>query len=269
MTRLLVAAAIAASFLPAEGWARSRDRSRERSALVAPASQSASLISQTIITGDFVPNLGTATTGSVYEDVTIPTVTNGLLVVKLSANNANSDGFEGSATAYFNEVEMTRQVAAGDTMTDPYYNYSAIFTTTTVPAAGTYKVGVLYPKAILDTGATGNTINCVIVVEVWQYVDQTTPVTATGTDADTTGTASITISSAATEMVTDSLSSRLGTTPTVGAGQVQTVLQTKGASGEGNRGQASYEVGAASVTMSWTGGTAEFAQTAISIKSAP
>ena len=267
MTRLLVAAAIAASFLPAEGWARSRDRSRERSALLVPTAQSASLISQTIITGDFVPAGGTAITGSVYEDVTIPATTNGLIVVKLSANNANNVGLEGSATAYFNAVEMTRQVAAGDTLADPYYNYSAIFTTTTVPAAGTYRVGVLYPKAALDVAPF--TINCVIVVEVWQYVDQTTPVTATGTDVGATGESSIAISSAVTEMVTDSLSSRLGTTPTVGAGQVKTVEQTKGASGEGNRHQCSYEPGAASVTMSWADGTAEFAHTAISIKSAP
>ena len=89
------------------------------------------------------------------------------------------------------------------------------------------------------------------IVSSFQDVNQTTPI---GTAAKTSGTgetASLTVSSASGETVVDALGC-YPNVPTVGAGQ--TVIGSVGSNSGGDRwGAHSYEAGAASVSMGWSG----------------
>lgn len=109
---------------------------------------------------------------------------------------------------------------------------------------------------------SGGGTDIVAVATSYTGVDQTTPLGTAATATGTSTTASVAVTSATDELVVDSVSSNLGTL-TVGAGQTQRGNTTAG----DNFGGASEEVGATSVTMSWTiGSSSAWASVGVSIK---
>jgi len=129
------------------------------------------------------------------------------------------------------------------------------------PAAGTADIIVtLAGSANFAAGAT-NFFN----------VDQTTPYGA-ATTGQGSGDPSLTVASAAGELVIDGVADRDVDTESIGAGQTLLWTQKNGTVSEDAWAGSSMEAGAASVTMSWTttgGGAGEWAGVAISLKPVP
>jgi hypothetical protein len=110
------------------------------------------------------------------------------------------------------------------------------------PATGTHDVVVSF-STLPDQG-------CVVGVETFTGVDQTTPLgTFASASANTGDTPTVDVSSATGELVFDTLWSYSGYTATVGAGQTQ---QWNTTCAPYTRGSGSTEAGASTVTMSWT-----------------
>lgn len=112
---------------------------------------------------------------------------------------------------------------------------------------------------VVSLSGTGSTFDVFVEAEAWSGVDQTTPyenLTATADDeGQTASPASISVASEAGSAVKDAYyqwDNGEGTTAviTVGAGQTS-IQELEGNSGNGACFGASYEAGAASVTMSW------------------
>ena len=102
-------------------------------------------------------------------------------------------------------------------------------------------------------------------------VNQTSPIRNSAVTNGTTSTPSITVASAAGDLVVDTLSiDGSAASLTVGAGQTQICQNTTGTANGDCWGASSYEPGAASVTMSWSAGAAKnWDLAAVVLKAAP
>jgi hypothetical protein len=249
--------------------ADTRTRTRARNVLQ-PTVPGVTLFSQTTVTADFVATGNTTNTGSVYVDVTVPSgLVNGCLVVKWSTHFFNGTGLNGNATVWFDGTLLTRGATGGVTVGGN--GFSAIYVLTSVPAPGVYVLQINQPK---DPGTVPlSTINTVISVEFWNHVNQTTPVTAgNGNSGGNNTTATVDVTSASNEIVTDVVGSRQNHGLTIGANQSLRYSATKGAGGAMLKGKGSSEVGAATTTMSWSGGAggdSEWSCAAISLQRYP
>ena len=111
------------------------------------------------------------------------------------------------------------------------------------PASGTAAVTVTMSAAAVFGGGAAS----------FSDVDQTTPLGTFAGDGDNTTTPTVTVTSAAGELVFDTVGARGDATAlTVGAGQTQLWNYTTGSTVGHVIGGGSTEPGAASVTMSWT-----------------
>jgi hypothetical protein len=102
-------------------------------------------------------------------------------------------------------------------------------------------------------------------------VDQTDPIGTYNTATGTSTAPSVTVSSAANELVVDVLGNRYSTSASVGSGQTLrwTNVTTNGTDSRNIRGSSSTEAGASSVTMSWTlGSSCEWAIVAVPVRPA-
>ena len=126
-----------------------------------------------------------------------------------------------------------------------------------IPATGTDNVVVnLSASSDFVAGATN-----------YYNVDQTTPTGSVVGATGSGGTPSVTVASAANELVIDTLAQRSVTTGTVGAGQAEAFQQSTGGGGTNQWGSSSREAGEASVTMSWNmSGGSEWALAAVALK---
>lgn len=97
---------------------------------------------------------------------------------------------------------------------------------------------------------------------VYWNINQLSPIQGTASASGTSTTPSVTITSSTNNLVTDSLSYNLSTTFSVGAGQTQ-IYNISPSSPQ--NGASSYESGASSVTMSWTGSSGFWLTTAVSL----
>ena len=102
-------------------------------------------------------------------------------------------------------------------------------------------------------------------------VDQTNPIRSSAVASGNTSTPGVTVASAAADLVVDTLSANGDAVSLmVGEGQTQLCQNTTGAGGADCWGAASYEQGAASVTMSWlTGAAKSWGIAAAALKAAP
>ncbi len=128
------------------------------------------------------------------------------------------------------------------------------------PPSGTYNV-------VATLSASGR---AVVGATTFSGVDQTEPL---GPFVSTTGTSaapSVTVSSAAGEIVFDTVANAAGQTAMApGAGQTERWdVDSGGFNAQDVRGGASTEAGAASVTMSWTAGNDDWAIGAVAVKPA-
>lgn len=103
------------------------------------------------------------------------------------------------------------------------------------------------------------------IVASYQDVDQVTPIGTAAKTSGTGSTASLSVTSATGELVVDALG-YYSLVPTVGSGQTQV---GNGSNAGGDRwGAHSYESGAASVTMDWTGSGSVWSIVGVSLKPA-
>lgn len=111
------------------------------------------------------------------------------------------------------------------------------------PSTGTNTVSIT---------TTGTTTSWDVSCMSFTGVDQTTPTGTTVTNNGSATTITVTCSSAADGMVVDGFSLDASDTITVGAGQTQAANRVFPTAGS-NTGASSYQAGAASVVMDWTG----------------
>lgn len=106
---------------------------------------------------------------------------------------------------------------------------------------------------------------------LWYNVDQATPFGTVATATGKSATASVDVSSAADEVVVDTMAVRRGgvSPPAAGSGQAQRWALTDGAAVTGVGGGGSSEPGAPSVTMSWVNSNTNWAIVAVPLKRAP
>lgn len=218
---------------------------------------------------DAVANKNYTGSGTGTVSITVGSGSNRVLLLKFSINAANTGG-----TGTFGVTSVSSDVGGAFTLakaqgvtteTSPWNRAELWYLIN--PATGTHVISVAHPS---DGGGTKY---AVLVAEEWTGVHQTTPFSATAGSQAASGTVTTTITSATGEIVTDIVSARghSGATYTVGAGQTQTNYSENdgSVSGQNNVNLASYESGAASVTMSWTNnGNLEWAQAVGSLQPA-
>lgn len=201
--------------------------------------------------------------------ITIGSGDNRVLLLKFSINAANTGGTGTfGVTSVSSDVDgaFTLAKAQGVTTEASPLNRAELWYLVN-PTTGAHTVTVTHPS---DGGGTKYSV---LVLEEWTGVDQTTPFSATAGSQAASGTVTTTITSAAGEFVTDIVSARghSAATYVVGAGQTQTNNSENdgSVSAYNNVNLASYESGAASVTMSWTNnGNLEWAQAVGSLQPA-
>lgn len=124
------------------------------------------------------------------------------------------------------------------------------------PATGSNTVSVTMTGSVFGIGVTS-----ISFTDAHQTTPYGTPVTGTGTST----TPSVSVSSAATEIVLDGIVIVHGGTLTVGAGQTQRTNEIGG--GGSIKHAASTETGAASTTMSWSNSSSQvWASSAFAVK---
>jgi len=127
------------------------------------------------------------------------------------------------------------------------------------PTSGTDIVSVNFTQAVSSKG-------CVIGVVTYSGVDQTTPLGTYATNSGNSTSASVTVSSASTQLVIDVLDARQNTTVTPSSGQTKVYGDIVLSEVDG---LSSTKAGASSTTMSWTlGASHEWALLAVPIKPA-
>lgn len=170
----------------------------------------------------------------------------------LRVTTSHYDSSDSVTDITYNGVALT--AVPGGATTNGQYWITAYYLI--APDVGTYNIVVTVSGNVFDFGAGAISYN-----DVHQTVPFGTAVTATGTDTTPT----VTVSSAADELVDDGLVIIHGGTLSVGAGQTQrwNAIATFGFI----KYAGSTEVGAASTTMSWSNSNSQtWAIVAVPIK---
>ena len=177
------------------------------------------------------------------------TGSNLLLYVCLSSAKTTAADVIG---ATYNSVALTQVANRVNSLANQLQTY--IFRLIN-PATGSHTL------AITTDNATGDNVACGIIS--LSGGDQTSPESATGNTDGISSPITITIASAVGELVLDAVFPNTGSGITPGAGQTA----FENATFSSRQAGASYKVGAASVTMSWTitGGNV-WTQSAVSVK---
>lgn len=220
-------------------------------------------LAQVVFQGASAPVTGTLTTGTntVTVTQTIPAQTNGLLVICVSMNNQQSPTStvttitdNGSSTGIFN---------VGTVNSSPIKSRVEIWALKT-PPTGLNTIVITIP-------VTAPTVGVVAASADFSAVNQTAPFetfgSATGSGNGVSPT--VTVTSAAGEVVIDTVAAASPVTLTAGTGQVQEWQTSSGASTRDTEGAGSIKAGsAATATMTWTHtGATTWAIGAVSIKS--
>lgn len=170
----------------------------------------------------------------------------------LRVTTSHFDSSDTVTSVTYNGVALTA-VPSGSTNNGQYY-ITAYYLI--APDAGTYDIVVTVSGSVFDFGA-----GAISYTDAHQTTPLGTAVTATGTST----TPSVTVSSAADELVDDGLVIIHGGTLSVGAGQTQRWNAI--ASGGFIKYAGSTEGGAASTTMSWSNSSSQtWAIVAVPIK---
>ncbi|WP_345531602.1 DUF4347 domain-containing protein, partial [Viridibacterium curvum] len=204
------------------------------------------------IVQDAVSSAATSTLGSTSLSFahTVGSGSNGILIVEVSLRyNA------GASSVTYGGVALTKL----SSVTDALGVVTAELWYLKSPTAGTANVVVTLPTTHEFVAGASSFFN----------VNQTTTFGTVATADGSSGTASLAVSSATGELVIDVVASRQNTTSTVGAGQTQLWSLRNGTASADAWGGSSTEAGAASVTMSWTITSSEWAATGVSLKAAP
>lgn len=167
--------------------------------------------------------------------------TNRLMTVKVywkdsTVSTINSLTVGGNAATLIDS-----QTSPGGFKTTSIYRYTA-------PATGVVAIHIGFDVATDFVNG---------MAESWCGVDQTTPVGTAAKASGSSSPATVNVTSASGELVTDAVISEIGSTLTVGADQTQTYNAADVSAASYNAG-ASYENGGATVTMSWTQSTGDY-----------
>jgi hypothetical protein len=127
-----------------------------------------------------------------------------------------------------------------------------------------YRINPASGSGTIQVNYAGSTGEKTMGATSWSNVDQVTPVGTFVSQSGSSGTASVTVTSAADEVVVDAVSAEAAGSITVHPSQTQRWNATVGDASGGH----SSEAGAASVTMSWTMPSSYWAIGAVPLKPA-
>ena len=195
---------------------------------------------------------GQSTTTSVSFSHTVAAGQDGVLIVNIAYKSKNASvtsvTYDGSALTLLGNSTFS----GGDSTRAELWILK-------LPSAGTANVVINMSAASEFVAGATNFFG----------VDQTTPTGSVSGTAASTATPSVVVTSAAGELVVDTVAKRADSGGTVGANQTQLFQRSTGGGGSNQQGASSWEAGAASVTMSWSmSGSGESAIAAVALKPA-